>query len=652
MIPELGHLALILAFISSLLQMFAPAMHHFCHPHSMRQMTRPLATLTFTLVATSFAALIYSYAVSDFSVLNVAMNSHSTKPLLYKLVGAWGNHEGSMMLWMCILASCGFMVAYLPTHDPQLRAVTLAVIGFISAGFLAFLLFTSNPFQRVYPPAVDGEDLNPILQDIGLAMHPPTLYVGYVGYGIVFAYAIAGLMLRRLNSQWAREVHVWILLPWIFLTLGIGAGSWWAYRELGWGGWWFWDPVENVSLLPWLVGTALMHSNMVLERRGQLARWVALLAILAFTLSLIGTFIVRSGLITSVHAFASDPTRGMFILGYIAVVSGVALLIYGFSDIPASKPVQFLSRSGLILVNNVLLVGAAAIVLIAILYPLFLELMKLPGISVGPPYFNATFLPMTAALPILAALSPLMAWDRTTPHQLLSLMKRLAPALAVALLIALALASPASILLVIGCGLAAWLAYGCWCYCLRLRQAGISFTSASSMRNLGSALSHLGLACFIFGMTLTACLKQTYEAPLTAKDPMQLGGYTLQLIAAERKTIDNYISRKATLEVSKQGHVIATLTPELRYYPVRQMQTTEAALLSTPLKDIYVVLGEANYSDTKEDAALGIRLYITPAQQWVWLGFILAAAGGALALAGGLRRSRAAAFSGTTTKND
>jgi len=638
MIPELGQLCLVLALLMSLLQAGVPLLQRLNRPYTLLHLVKPTATANMLLITAAFAALIYSHATDDFSVLTVVENSHSTKPMLYKIVGAWGNHEGSMLLWMWVLSSCGFLVAYLRAKDLQLKSATLSVLGLVSAGFLAFILFTSNPFLRIWPVPADGNDLNPILQDIGLAFHPPTLYVGYVGFGIVFCYAIAGLLLKRIDSDWARAVHPWILLPWTFLTLGIGAGSWWAYRELGWGGWWFWDPVENVSLLPWLAGTALLHSNMVLERRGQLARWVALLSILTFTLSLIGTFIVRSGLITSVHSFAADPTRGMFILGYIVVTSGAALLVYSFAQMKPGRPVALLSRSGFILINNLLLVVAAAIVLIAILYPLVLELMKLPSISVGPTYFVRTFMPVVALLPILAALAPLMAWDRTSPEQLKELCVKLAPALLVALFIALALFNHTYALLTIGLLMSAWLLLGTYHYLARLRGTQLRIFSLIGLRHIASATAHTGLACFILGMCLTATLKQTYELPLTAKTPLVMGDYTLRLIAADRHEHANFITREATFEVSRGGDVITTLTPELRYYPVREMQTTEAALYSTPLHDIYVVLGESNYAEKKEDSTLGVRLYVTPGQQWIWIGFLLAAGGGFIALLTSLRR--------------
>jgi cytochrome c-type biogenesis protein CcmF len=638
MIAELGLLCLVLAFLMSVVQATASLIRRLVQPYPVMHLTKLCATATVMLVSTAFAALIYAYTVSDFSLLTVVENSHSSKPMLYKIVGAWGNHEGSMLLWMWVLAGCGFLVAFLKTHDRELKHVTLAILGLMNAGFLAFILFTSNPFTRIFPTPLDGEDLNPILQDIGLAFHPPTLYVGYVGFGVVFAYAIAGMLLRRLDSQWARTVQPWILLPWTFLTLGIAAGSWWAYRELGWGGWWFWDPVENVSLLPWLVGTALIHSNRVLERRGQLARWVALLSILAFTLSLIGTFIVRSGLITSVHSFASDPTRGLFILAYIVAVSGGALLVYGFAEMKPAKPVALLSRSGFILINNLLLVVAAAVVLVAILYPLVLELLSLPGISIGPRYFEQSFMPLMLPLPILAALAPLMAWDKTTPEQLKQLGYRLAPAALVGALIALALTRPESALMLIGVPMVGWLAYGSMLYLKRVRGANVHFLSNAGLRHLGSAMAHLGFAIFILGMTLTASLKQTYDSKITANAPMVMGEYRLRLVAADKAEEHNYSRRRAVVEVSRAGHVITTLAPELRYYALRNMQTSEAALHSTLFQDIYVVLGETTYREQNETASLGLRMYVTPGQQWVWLGFVLAALGGGLAMLTSLPR--------------
>jgi cytochrome c-type biogenesis protein CcmF len=641
MIAELGQLCLVLAFLASLLQAGAPLLQKLCNPHPVMHFTKPLAAAVFLLVASAFAALIACHVRDDFSVLTVVLNSHSSKPLLYKIVGSWGNHEGSMLLWMMVLAAGGFGVALLKAPDAALKMMTLSVLGMVASGFLAFILLTSNPFLRVYPPAANGEDLNPILQDIGLAFHPPTLYVGYVGFGIVFAYAMAGLLLKKIDADWARTVRPWILLPWSFLTLGIGAGSWWAYRELGWGGWWFWDPVENVSLLPWLTATALLHATMVLEKRGQLAGWVVLLAILTFTMSLIGTFIVRSGLITSVHAFAADPARGMFILAYIGVVSGAALLVYGFRQLPPSRPVALLSRSGFILVGNLLLLSAMGVVLIAILYPLMLELLHLPSISVGPQYFSATFLPITAGLPILAAIAPLVAWDLAPRDQLARVIKSLAPALAVALIIILALVNPPWALEGAGLLLGGWLLLGIYHYARRMTHTQRTLFTKAGMRQLAMITAHMGLALLVLGMTTTALFKRTYETPLTANAPMQLGDYTLRLTKAERIEKDNFITRRAELQLSRHGTIITTLSPELRYYPVRNMQTTEAALYSTPLHDIYVVIGESTYSGNGSKAStqnLGIRLYVSPGQQLVWAGFLLAGLGGFIALAAAFRR--------------
>ncbi len=634
MIPELGQLCLVLALMMSLLQAAVPLLARWSHPHSLLHLTKPIATGVFLLITAAFTALLVSFAVSDFSVLLVVLHSHSAKPLLYKIVGTWGNHEGSMLLWMWVLSASGFLVALTRAQDTQLKGITLAVLGALGAGLLAFILFTSNPFIRVFPSPLDGEDLNPILQDIGLAFHPPTLYVGYVGFGVAFAYAIAGLWLKRIDSNWARTVQPWILLPWSFLTLGIAGGSWWAYRELGWGGWWFWDPVENVSLLPWLTGTALLHSNRVLERRGQLARWVVLLAILTFTLSLIGTFIVRSGLITSVHAFASDPARGMFILAYIGVVSGLALWMYGarVNHIAANTSMQIISRNGFILINNLILVAAAAVVLFAILYPLALELLGLPAISIGPAYFNRTVLPLCAVLPVLCALAPLMGWDATSLHQLRRLCLTLGPSLLAAAIIGLALFSPLSALGMVGMALTAWLAYGSWYALRRLRTAQLRLTSSQGIRQIASIIAHFGFAIFILGMTTTGLMKQTYDLPLTPDAPMVAGAYTLELVGVERHAQHTYESRIARFDIRKNGQAITTLAPELRSYTVRGMQTSEAALYSTPWRDLYLVLGEANVAQGGKESRLGIRLYVTPGQQLIWIGFILAGVAGLLAL--------------------
>ncbi len=626
MIPELGQLCLALALALCVFQALLPFLLRTGNAPQLRYLTKPTAVMGFLLTFGAFSALVVSYALSDFSVLNVVLNSHSAKPMLYKITGTWGNHEGSMLLWALILATYASAVAVFPARDMALKTTTLSVLGAIQGGFLTFLLFTSNPFARVWPPAAEGEDLNPLLQDIGLALHPPTLYLGYVGLGVVFAYAMAGLIRGKLDSEWARTAHPFILLPWSFLTLGIGAGSWWAYRELGWGGWWFWDPVENVSLLPWLAATALLHANIVLEKRGALPRWVALLAIMSFSFSLIGTFIVRSGLITSVHAFASDPARGLFILFYIAVVTGAALYLYGRSEIQARASVSLQSRAGFMLMGNLLLVIAAITVLIAILYPVFLQLIDAPSISVGPQYFNTTFLPLTAPLLVLAALAPLMSWDRTSNAQLFKYIKILSPALFVALAISIALTKPFAVTIAAGIALGAWLLYGTARYAWMLQKP--------SLRSYASVLAHAGMAIFVLGITATGGFKETHEAVIKQNTPLQLGEYTLTLTSAKRRAEYNYTVREGVFSVTRNGEEMTVLKPQLRDYPVRQMQTTEASIYSTPRRDLYLVLGDAGSGHT------GVRLYVTPGQQWIWAGFLLVALGGFVALIASVRKRR------------
>jgi cytochrome c-type biogenesis protein CcmF len=631
MTAEFGHFSLILALMVALLQALTPLLARFVTPAAIR-LVKPAAAMQCLLIATAFLALIACYVASDFSVLNVVENSHSAKPLIYKITGAWGNHEGSMLLWVLVLSIFGFLVAWLKAEDVELKFLTLSISGLIAAGFLVFILLTSNPFWRVFPPALEGEDLNPLLQDIGLAFHPPTLYVGYVGYGIVFAYAIAGLIRGRIDGAWARAVKPWLGITWSALTLGIAAGSWWAYRELGWGGWWFWDPVENVSLLPWLVGGALLHSNLVLEKRGQLGRWVVLLAILTFSLSLMGTFIVRSGLITSVHAFASDPTRGLFILAYLGVVTGGALTLYALRSLPAAAPITLLSRSGFILFNNLLLLTAAGTILLATLYPIILELLGLPTVSVGAPYFNSTFLPLTAPLLILAAFAPLLAWDAATRPQLLALVKAaILPVLAASFLVLLLVDRDAG-LFVIGASLSALLIVGVVRYVMKTRRSG-----GLRLPHLASAVGHTGLALLALAITATSLGRETYEKPVVDNASFTFGDYQLEMVRAEKKPGVNYETRMATFRLTRDGDFVTELTPEIRYYPVRGMTTSEAAIYSRPWRDIYLVMGESTLGG-KATANIGVRMYVTPFQQILWLGFILIGASGALSFLGALRR--------------
>jgi cytochrome c-type biogenesis protein CcmF len=631
MTAEFGHFALILALMVAIVQAIAPLLRHYLTPAAVH-LVKPAAAMQCMLLATAFVALIACYVASDFSVLNVVQNSHSAKPLMYKITGAWGNHEGSMLLWVLVLSIFGLLVAWIRAEDAELKFLTLSIAGFIAAGFLLFILLTSNPFWRVFPPAPEGEDLNPLLQDIGLAFHPPTLYIGYVGYGIVFAYAIAGLIRGRIDAGWARAVKPWLGITWSALTLGIGAGSWWAYRELGWGGWWFWDPVENVSLMPWLVGGALLHSNLVLEKRGSLGRWVVLLAILTFSLSLIGTFIVRSGLITSVHAFASDPERGLFILGYLGIVTGGALALYALRSLPAAEPVRLRSRSGFLLLNNLLLVTAAGTILLATLYPIMLELLGLPTVSVGAPYFNSTFLPLTAPLLLLAAFAPLMAWDCATRPQMLALMKAaILPILASSLLVLLLVERDHGLFL-IGAGLAALLTANTLRYARKAWRSG-----GFRWPQLASITGHLGLALFALALTATSLGRETYERPMVDAAPFEFGHYQLQMVRVEEKTGPNYKTRAATFRITRGGEFVAELTPEIRYYPVRGMTTSEAAVHSRPWGDLYLVMGESTAGD-KEKIAIGLRMYVSPFQQILWLGFLMIGASGALSFIAALKR--------------
>ncbi|MFN8928987.1 MAG: heme lyase CcmF/NrfE family subunit [Alphaproteobacteria bacterium] len=633
MIAEFGHFALILALMVALLQGLSPLLTRFVTPAAIR-LVKPAAAIQFLLISTAFLALIACYIASDFSVLNVVQNSHSAKPLIYKITGAWGNHEGSMLLWVFVLSLFGFLVAWLKAEDTELKFLTLSISGLIAVGFLVFILLTSNPFWRVFPPAAEGEDLNPLLQDIGLAFHPPTLYVGYVGYGIVFAYAIAGLIRGRIDEAWARAVKPWLGITWSALTFGIAAGSWWAYRELGWGGWWFWDPVENVSLLPWLVGGALLHSNLVLEKRGSLGRWVVLLAILTFSLSLMGTFIVRSGLITSVHAFASDPMRGLFILAYLGVVTGGALALYALRSLPSAAPVKLLSRSGFILLNNLLLLTAAGTILLATLYPIILELLGLPAVSVGAPYFNITFLPLTAPLLILAAFAPLLAWDGATRPQLLALVKAtILPVLAASFLVLLLVDHDVG-LFVIGASLSALLTAGIIRYLTKILRSG-----GLRLPHLASAVGHTGLALLALAITATSLGRETYEKPVVDNAPFNFGDYQLEMVRAEKKPGVNYETRMATFRLTRDDKFITELTPEIRTYPVRGMTTSEAAIYSRPWRDIYLVMGESTLGG-KATANIGVRMYVTPFQQILWLGFVLIGASGALSFLGALKRKK------------
>ena len=636
MIPELGHFALVLALLVALLQSVLPLWGAARREARLMAFASSAAWLQLFLVATAFAALTQAYLVSDFSVANVVANSHSAKPLLYKLAGVWGNHEGSLLLWVLILALFGAAVAAFGGGLPQsLKARVLAVQGMIALGFLAFLVLASNPFERVEPAPLDGRDLNPLLQDPGLAFHPPLLYLGYVGFSLVFAFAVAALLEGRVDAAWARWVRPWTLAAWTALTAGIALGSWWAYYELGWGGWWFWDPVENVSFMPWLAGTALLHSALVVERRDALKVWTVLLAIVAFSLSLVGTFIVRSGVLTSVHAFAVDPARGLFILVLLALAIGGALALFAIRA-PALKGGELfrpISREGGLLLNNLLLATATATVFVGTLYPLFLELATGEKVSVGPPFFDKTFVPLAIPFLLLMGLGPLLAWKRADFWAALQRLW-LAALGAIAAIVLVAALAGGPVMAVLFLGLAAWLFLASLSdLVLRLKlfaqPLGASWSRLKGLprSQLGGMLAHAGLALAIAGMTASTAFKEETVAFAAVGDSLTVGDYVLRFAGVERVAGPNYQADRALLEVSSDGRAIARLTPERRIYRVGEQLTTEAAIRTNGLGDLYAVLGEP-----QQDGRWTLRLYWEPLVPWIWAGALVMTLGGLLSL--------------------
>ncbi|MEM7221768.1 MAG: heme lyase CcmF/NrfE family subunit [Pseudomonadota bacterium] len=636
MIPELGHLALILALFVAVVQGIVPMVGAARGNPAWMALARPAALLQFALVSSAFLALMQSYVISDFTVLNVALNSHSTKPMLYKISGVWGNHEGSMLLWVLILALFGAAVALFGGNLPAtLRARVLSVQSWIALGFLTFMIFTSNPFERVFPPPLDGNDLNPLLQDPGLAFHPPMLYVGYVGLSIAFSFAVAALIEGRVDAAWARWVRPWTLLAWIFLTAGIALGSWWAYYELGWGGWWFWDPVENVSFMPWLMATALLHSAIVVEKRDALKVWTILLAILAFSLSLIGTFIVRSGLLTSVHSFASDPQRGLYILLLLCIAIGGSLTLFAVRA-PALKAGGLfapISREGALVMNNLLLAVGTATVFLGTLYPLFADAFGV-NVSVGAPFYSVTFVPLMMPMIVLMAIGPFLAWKRA---DLAGALGRLKMALAVTAAVALAtwyLHQGGPILAVLGMALAAWLFLGAlseWAFRIKLFRAPL----ADSLKRAwhlpraatGMTLAHAGLAVAIAGMTASAAWQSEVVRYMQPGESVEIAGQEVRFDGVVASQGPNYTRDVGHFTVFAEGRQIAVLTPENRLYPVQNMPTTEAAIRTTGLADLYVVLGDPDGS-----GGWTVRIYYEPLVPWIWAGSLIMVLGGLVSL--------------------
>ena len=632
MIPELGHLAMILALCLAVVQATLPLIGAWRGDRHWMGLAQPAAWGQFAFLGFSFACLTYAFMVDDFSVAYVAHNSNSALPWYYKFSAVWGAHEGSLLLWAFILAGWTFAVAIFSRQLPEdMLARVLGVMGLISIGFLLFLIVTSNPFERLLPqmPA-DGRDLNPLLQDFGLIVHPPMLYMGYVGFSVAFAFAIAALLGGRLDAAWARWSRPWTLIAWAFLGLGIALGSWWAYYELGWGGWWFWDPVENASFMPWLVGTALIHSLAVTEKRGVFKSWTVLLAIAAFSLSLLGTFLVRSGVLTSVHAFATDPERGVFILVFLLMVVGGSLTLFALRAPVVKSQVGFglWSRETLLLVNNLLLVVATAMILLGTLYPLLLDALSGAKLSVGPPYFNAMFVPLIAALMVTLGVGIMVRWKDTPLKWLLGMLTPV-------LITSVVLGGLGSLLFgdfnwaVLAVSLlAAWVVIaGIRDLLDKTRHKGL----LKGMRSLapsywGMQLAHLGLAVCAIGVVLTSHQSAERDLRLAPGESLSLGGYEFVFEGAVHHDGPNFTSDKATIRVLEGDKQVATLHPEKRLYTVQQMPMTEAGIDAGFTRDLYVALGEP-----LGDGAWAVRVHIKPFVRWIWLGALMMGLGGVLA---------------------
>ena len=630
MIAELGHFSLILGLCMALVLGIVPMVGAQRGMASWVAVARPAAFAQFLFLLLAFLALTQSFLVNDFSVAYVAHNSNTSLPTLYKVSGVWGSHEGSLLLWALILTAWTALVGVFSRSVPDIMvARVLSVLGLVSVGFLLFMILTSNPFDRMVPAPMEGRDLNPLLQDPGLAIHPPMLYMGYVGFAVPFAFAVAAMLGGRLDAAWARWSRPWTNVAWLFLTVGIALGSWSAYYELGWGGWWFWDPVENASFMPWLVGTALMHSLAVTEKRGAFKAWTVLLAIFAFSLSLLGTFLVRSGVLTSVHAFASDPTRGVFILIFLAVVVGSSLFLYSLRAGQIRSYVRFdlVSRESAILTGNVILVVTAASILLGTLYPLALDVLGLGKISVGPPYFNSVFVPLTVPLVVLMGFGALARWKRDDVANLITKVRN------------------GAVVAVIAGGVSAWLlpefhwgamlgvALAVWVLCTQVRAVRERLAGGRRIASLplgfwGMILGHLGVAVFTVGVTLTSIYSIEKDVSLTPGDSYELGGYVFTLKGVDQRPGPNYVASHGVVEITRDGEPVTVLEPQKRIYRVQTMPMTEAGIDAGLFRDLFVALGEPLEGD-----AWAVRLYHKPFIRWIWLGALIMSFGALLAAA-------------------
>ena len=632
MIAELGHFALVMALLMATAQAVFPLWGASRGVALWMAVGKPAARAQCLLLLVAFVCLAASFAANDFSVLYVATNSNSGLPGYYRIAATWSAHEGSMLLWATILGLWTVAVTlFCRRLEEAFVARVLGVMGLVSVGVLAFILFTSNPFERLTPTPTDGQDLNPLLQDFGLTVHPPMLYVGYVGLSVAFAFAIAALLSGTLDSAWARWSRPWTLVAWMFLTLGIVLGSWWAYYELGWGGWWFWDPVENASFMPWLMATALVHSLAVTEKRGAFKAWTVLLAIFAFSLSLLGMFLVRSGVLTSVHAFASDPARGVFILVFLGLVVGGSLLLYALRAPRVREHARYelLSRENLLLLNNVLLVTASGSILLGTLYPLVLDALGLGKISVGPPYFSAVFAPLMAPVFLFAGLAPQLGWKRAGLSRLMRPLRWLAPlCLVLGGVLTAAAFGLDSLALLAGLTLAAWLAAtALLTFVLRVRQRPTVRTGLRQNPSFyGMTLAHLGLAVFLAGVSASSVLSAEKTVRLAPGETVELGGYAFRFEGVSAAPGPNYTARSGRFTVSRDGAAIAVLQPEKRVYTVRQNTMTEAAIDPGLWRDLYLALGEE-----LDGGAWSVRVYVKPLVRWIWLGGLVMLAGGLLA---------------------
>ncbi|MGQ3055762.1 MAG: heme lyase CcmF/NrfE family subunit [Nevskia sp.] len=633
MIPELGHFALILALGIAFLQTVAPLLGYQRRDAKLLAFAGSAAQAQFFCIAFAYACLTIAFINTDFSVAYVAQNAHTDLPMIYRVSAVWGAHEGSLLLWMLMLSGWTFAVSVFNRRIPaELSALVIAVLGVISTGLLLFMLLTSNPFERLFPVPLQGRDLNPLLQDFGLAIHPPTLYMGYVGFSVAFAFAVAALITGKLDAAWARWTRPWTTTAWMFLTLGITLGSWWAYNELGWGGWWFWDPVENASFMPWLAGTALIHSLAVTEKRGLLKSWTVLLAILTFSLSLLGTFLVRSGVLVSVHAFASDPARGLFILIFMALVTGSALTLYAWRapKLATVGELHLFSREGLLLLNNVFLVVACAAILVGTLYPLVIDALKLGKISVGPPYFNAVFLPLMVPLFVLVGFGAVVPWKKGRAGETWQRLKLPALfAVAFAIVVPLALHGRAALLAVTGGLLGAWTIVAASQDVWRRIRAKPSFAAglASVPRaTWGMTLAHAGLGVWALGVAFVISYGYEKDVRLAPNARTEIGDFSFGFVGATEAKGPNFIAQQGEVTIERGDHSVTTLYPQKRFYPSQRNVMTESAVDATLLRDLYVSLGEGF-----EDGSWSLRIYVKPMIRLIWLGGVLMFLGGCLA---------------------